>query len=173
MVCLEASNYNYFRDYDPSIGRYVESDPTGLRGGLNTYAYVRSNPLRLIDWSGLTWQDINNMLQIAGMTQQDLRVPDHVDVEPLGKDINGNDIIGFTNPITKDITLDSRWLEPLNCDQLFALFDTITHESIHRTRPRWDMISRPIHHPDIYEDAARRTKDASNYILAFCPCHAH
>jgi RHS repeat-associated protein len=40
--------YNYFRDYDPSIGRYIESDPIGLRGGLNTYVYVRS-PLTDID----------------------------------------------------------------------------------------------------------------------------
>lgn len=46
-------HYNYFRDYDPSIGRYVESDPIGLEGGLNTYVYVRSNPLALIDLKGL------------------------------------------------------------------------------------------------------------------------
>jgi RHS repeat-associated protein len=38
-------HYNYFRDYDPSIGRYVESDPLGLWAGLNTYAYVEGNPL--------------------------------------------------------------------------------------------------------------------------------
>lgn len=37
--------YNYFRDYDPVTGRYVESDPIGLDGGLNTYGYVDSNPL--------------------------------------------------------------------------------------------------------------------------------
>jgi RHS repeat-associated protein len=45
-------NYNYFRDYDPSIGRYVESDTIGLRGGINTYAYVGENPLRHIDRDG-------------------------------------------------------------------------------------------------------------------------
>ncbi len=45
-------NYNYFRDYDPQVGRYVESDPIGLAGGLNTYAYVNSNPLEHVDSSG-------------------------------------------------------------------------------------------------------------------------
>jgi len=45
-------HYNYFRDYDPSIGRYVESDPAGLRPGLNTYAYVAA-PLVNIDPRGL------------------------------------------------------------------------------------------------------------------------
>lgn len=46
-------NYNYFRDYEPGPGRYVESDPTGLNGGLSTYAYAVSNPLRLSDPFGL------------------------------------------------------------------------------------------------------------------------
>ncbi len=45
--------YNYFRDYDPKTGRYVESDPIGLAGGLNTYGYVLGNPLGYSDSLGL------------------------------------------------------------------------------------------------------------------------
>jgi RHS repeat-associated protein len=46
-------HYNYFRDYDPAIGRYVQSDPIGLAGGLNTYLYAYGNPLRSVDLYGL------------------------------------------------------------------------------------------------------------------------
>ncbi|WP_257384934.1 RHS repeat-associated core domain-containing protein [Tahibacter caeni] len=49
-------HYNYFRNYDPKVGRYVESDPTGLRGGINLYAYASSRSLSSIDYFGLeTW----------------------------------------------------------------------------------------------------------------------
>ncbi len=43
---------NGLRDYDPILGRYLESDPIGLLGGLNTYAYAMDNPLKLIDPMG-------------------------------------------------------------------------------------------------------------------------
>jgi RHS repeat-associated protein len=49
----DAEVYNYFRDYDPGVGRYTESDPTGLAAGLNTYLYALAEPLMLVDPDGL------------------------------------------------------------------------------------------------------------------------
>jgi RHS repeat-associated protein len=46
-------HYNYFRDYEPGVGRYVESDPIGLRGGIATYGYSNSKPLTVVDAFGL------------------------------------------------------------------------------------------------------------------------
>ncbi len=46
-------NYNYFRDYEPGTGRYVESDPIGLGGGLSTFGYVGGGPLNHSDRRGL------------------------------------------------------------------------------------------------------------------------
>ncbi len=51
-------HYNYFRDYDPLTGRYIESDPIGLSGGLNTYSYVANNPIRYSDRLGLVFPGV-------------------------------------------------------------------------------------------------------------------
>ncbi|MBI1731145.1 MAG: RHS repeat-associated core domain-containing protein [Gammaproteobacteria bacterium] len=48
-------HHNGFRDLDPASGRYIESDPIGLHGGLSTYLYANGNPIRLFDPRGLAY----------------------------------------------------------------------------------------------------------------------
>ena len=45
-------HYNFNRDYDPVTGRYIQSDPIGLDGGMNLYGYVEGKPLNSMDTNG-------------------------------------------------------------------------------------------------------------------------
>jgi len=49
-------SYNYFRDYDPNVGRFVQSDPMGLEAGASTYAYAGGDPIAYLDRDGLQAQ---------------------------------------------------------------------------------------------------------------------
>lgn len=59
-------HYNYYRDYSPEIGRYIQSDPIGLRAGLNTYAYAYDDPLRFDDPRGLAPAGTGTLLEELG-----------------------------------------------------------------------------------------------------------
>jgi RHS repeat-associated protein len=52
-------HYNYFRDYDPAVGRYLQSDLLGLAAGPNTYAYARVSPLKYSDAAGLASPEVD------------------------------------------------------------------------------------------------------------------
>lgn len=132
--------YNYFRDYDPGTGRYVRSDPIGIVGGANTYAYVLGNPLRSIDIYGL--RDI--VVAIWNSSLQDGSVG-HVFVG----EVNGTTILSqFPSPsglrganITRD-WFDTLVAEMRNPDVMYkvyvpddAKFDRAVEDL--RQRPDW------------------------------------
>ncbi len=100
-------HYNYFRDYDPDTGRYIQSDPIGLAASLNTYVFTDSNPIIKTDpyglesyaddgdWTGPNGNGVVNVGGGFGGSFHSLLVGIFVS-EVIGFDTNGNKCIYTT-----------------------------------------------------------------------------
>jgi len=120
---------NGFRDYDPSLARYVETDPLGLQGGVNAFTYAMGNPLSNIDPLGLTAEDVRAIDEYIGWVFPDI---DRRGGYEFGAPNEGAS--GSTDPSTGITTLPAAIkCKKLSLDEFRALFDTMLHESMHST----------------------------------------
>jgi RHS repeat-associated protein len=91
-------NQNYYRDYNPQLGRYTTPDPIGIEGGMNPYSYVSNNPLINADPLGLYEEDVHYyatyfLALTAGLSAKqawvvatgDRYIDDNPNTEPYGQ----------------------------------------------------------------------------------------
>lgn len=104
--------YNHHRSYDPTIGRYTQSDPIGLAGGINTYAYVGGDAINAFDPDGLVrWKGSFRVFS-AGIGKTIRRLPlkigrNEITLNLESECINGKKVVATLRVVNPD---DSDWV---------------------------------------------------------------
>jgi RHS repeat-associated protein len=163
--------YNWNRYYDPTLGRYLQSDPVGLAGGVNTYTYVGGNPMSYIDPMGLTQCDIDVAYATARQMNPDMKFgegPPIADI-PWSDQRTGSAELrsqGLRNNIPgRDgrIHVSSNYLNSLDDAGKMRLLTTIIHEGLHFSGPALLQDEEyGFDHAFIKPEGARRTAAAKS-----------
>jgi RHS repeat-associated protein len=126
-------HYNYFRDYDPQVGRYVQSDPIGLAAGTTqTFGYVGGNPISLSDTLGLaTNEEIRkavSTLQCANPSAFGI-LPRSVSMADTGE--NGAGMTDWGNNVTLNSKLYGDSKTPVDEFLRSEFLQSLAHEMLH------------------------------------------
>ena len=122
--------YNYFRDYDPQTGRYVQSDPIGLAGGINPYAYGSSNPMSWFDLLGLaTSYEVAAAQQVlqSFYAGDFAKMPTSVTFSPL----EGLGKTDWTNNVVMNSGRFGDSQTPVRSGDEYQFLQTLAHEMLH------------------------------------------